>query len=721
MVEAPLPPPPPFLPPEDLLRKNLLQRHVNIEITIFITFILFAAILVLGRLRPRGNSSMRLVCTKLFIATAYLISFIPGLMNSTGESNDLYVFWVAFLAYLAAVSNEVSCYSLADNEDRKKRLIIDYLVVWSLIISSLYKSLAAPQVIVPMVVIFWVVVLKLRERSLALSYATKSSKGTSRATKIISDFTKYQKEAGVINKFSFENFLVGVREAQIVAGKRSKYWSRSTDVDLSDSNLITLNKVLGSNETFLVGNNVGKDLQNTCISFAMFSILLSKIAGYKNVDTKFFGGGPGGISISDHSFALVEKELDFLYDYFFTNYYVIYVRGIWKKLRHLCITCLFFWLAIPLLVRYRPQDKNLLYVVLRGEVLDTGFTRFVILSIFIIEFWQSGVFLTSKWAKVMYTCSLLDNKTTFGATHLVQWVIKIGFLIPRPRLSFFCFSTFTKRKISQYSILKCYAKIPTSIWVGCWIGSYFDLPRLGQAGNWYIDLTPDMKNWIVKAIASFIDKHEGKLTYGVSSLEDNKVEEEVICSYVKNVTKQSRVILIWHIATSLIENDTKKTSPTSNYDNEFHVATIISNYCAYLVAMVPEMLDDHIYTTQCEFDDAVKEIEMDTLGDEEEGCNGVLNIRNSILEEALQLKEKLQQQPNLWRTLAEFWTETLLYLALANHDDAINAHANSLCVGGEFITHLWALLTHAGCSRKPILSQVNQPNFLRSPLDDQSP
>ena len=42
---------------------------------------------------------------------------------------------------------------------------------------------------------------------------------------------------------------------------------------------------------------------------------------------------------------------------------------------------------------------------------------------------------------------------------------------------------------------------------------------------------------------------------------------------------------------------------------------------------------------------------------------------------------------------ADFWADMMLFVTPSN--DA-NAHAEHLAVGGEFVTHLWALLTHAG-------------------------
>ena len=45
-----------------------------------------------------------------------------------------------------------------------------------------------------------------------------------------------------------------------------------------------------------------------------------------------------------------------------------------------------------------------------------------------------------------------------------------------------------------------------------------------------------------------------------------------------------------------------------------------------------------------------------------------------------------------WKFLAELWAETMLYVAPSDDE---TAHAELLAMGGEFVTHLWALLSHA--------------------------
>ncbi|KAE8818068.1 hypothetical protein D1007_04169 [Hordeum vulgare] len=54
---------------------------------------------------------------------------------------------------------------------------------------------------------------------------------------------------------------------------------------------------------------------------------------------------------------------------------------------------------------------------------------------------------------------------------------------------------------------------------------------------------------------------------------------------------------------------------------------------------------------------------------------------------------EIEDATRRWKVLADFWCEMMLYVAPS---DNVNEHFEQLVQGGEFITHLWALLSHAG-------------------------
>ncbi|GKV49197.1 hypothetical protein SLEP1_g55960 [Rubroshorea leprosula] len=110
-----------------------------------------------------------------------------------------------------------------------------------------------------------------------------------------------------------------------------------------------------------------------------------------------------------------------------------------------------------------------------------------------------------------------------------------------------------------------------------------------------------------------------------------------------------------HLATSLCEIATKEKS-TLKTKEDFTVATKLSDYCAYLVAFAPRLI----------FYEAI--------------------VAESIFDEVL----------------ADFWAELMLFLAPTGDP---RAHAEYLAKGGQFVTHLWALLSHASILPQSSTSQ----------------
>jgi hypothetical protein len=64
---------------------------------------------------------------------------------------------------------------------------------------------------------------------------------------------------------------------------------------------------------------------------------------------------------------------------------------------------------------------------------------------------------------------------------------------------------------------------------------------------------------------------------------------------------------------------------------------------------------------------------------------------------ARRLIDEIPETKFRWKVLSDFWAEMMLYVSPS--DDA-RAHLEALAKGGEFITHIWVLLTHAGVLKR---------------------
>jgi hypothetical protein len=181
---------------------------------------------------------------------------------------------------------------------------------------------------------------------------------------------------------------------------------------------------------------------------------------------------------------------------------------------------------------------------------------------------------------------------------------------------------------------------------------------------------------------------------------------------------------VWWVATGLFEirRSSRKFSPLCSderkaTDDDIDVAVCLSRYCAYAVAKAPVLLPDNAAWTECRYKEVTKDIEAALLletADLEAGVYGYLldHFRSERSHEVLkkgsrlgrQLVEEAEMQgpeggeEKVWKLLAEFWSEMLLYLAPS---DNVKGHIQVLQRGGELITLLWVLLLHAGIISRP--------------------
>jgi len=135
------------------------------------------------------------------------------------------------------------------------------------------------------------------------------------------------------------------------------------------------------------------------------------------------------------------------------------------------------------------------------------------------------------------------------------------------------------------------------------------------------------------------------------------------------------------------------------------VAVHLSRYCTYLIVSVPELLPYH-KADIAELAQRVMEERRELFGsyrlpkiynimkklegtDEEDDAN-------KIFQRGMKLGKQLKSMPDgdRWELLEDFWAETIIHAA-ASHTTT-KQHMQHLENGGEFLTHIWALLSHAG-------------------------
>jgi hypothetical protein len=234
-----------------------------------------------------------------------------------------------------------------------------------------------------------------------------------------------------------------------------------------------------------------------------------------------------------------------------------------------------------------------------------------------------------------------------------------------------------------------------------------------------------------RAVLLTLKQSSCRLSNGVAALRRHGLLPRL--AWACRLPKVTDQILAWHVATTCCDwasssvrrpgrGASTSSRPDSNGEHHRLVAMKLSNYCAYLVAFVPEMLPDPSYTAEQIFDTAVQQARdhldgcrtqsgilarLEQIGDTEwphlQGDGGAYERAGSatVVERAAVLWAQLRAvgaDGRRWQVLAEFWLELVLFLAPS---DNVDIHGEMLGAGGEFMTQLWALLSHAGVLERP--------------------
>ncbi|CAO2145610.1 unnamed protein product [Urochloa humidicola] len=128
-----------------------------------------------------------------------------------------------------------------------------------------------------------------------------------------------------------------------------------------------------------------------------------------------------------------------------------------------------------------------------------------------------------------------------------------------------------------------------------------------------------------------------------------------------------------------------------NQNKHRRVANALSKYCAYLTVSVPELLPGLALDMRTSYDTFV-EVAREAQ-DKDELLNIIVNGYGGAFDPSFGEAPlvAMTRSRDRWKTLAEVWVRMLVYAAPYGNKEV---HMRQLSQGGEFITHLWALLYH---------------------------
>ncbi|KAG2641125.1 hypothetical protein PVAP13_2KG150316, partial [Panicum virgatum] len=436
-----------------------------------------------------------------------------------------------------------------------------------------------------------------------------------------------------------------------------------------------------------VGANSSR-IRGACLAYSLSHLLKRRFFGLDCVEA--------GLAEDVPAFRVVEAELGFLHDFPDTKWASIFRehRITFMLLKHIPIT----------------DDEST-----AGTVVDAVATVLVLGAFVAVEAWQTVMYLGSDWAMVSLACCRL----TAGANRFLPFALRkpLGFLsCRRPMFSYW------HNSIGQHSVIE------GSQFLKCSKASFFSSETtefdpmlvfsataeyLRRAWGNTLTLTatsrglpfvklPDTLKPLIVALLKLKSSSDGHtlISNGEASLVRNGVSRQL--SWTLQNETQAETMLIWHIATEYLVIALPDEAAAGSC-RHCEVATKLSRYCAYLMSEASELLPGNSMDTKFIFDHAMIEA-REALGSKSKsklrlrerdrlrkvlaaGSTGDDADAGTIFSRGIKLGAKLEsiREGSLrWKLMAEFWVETVLYVAPS---DKAMAHMERLARGGEFLTH----------------------------------
>ena len=424
-------------------------------------------------------------------------------------------------------------------------------------------------------------------------------------------------------------------------------------------------------------------VKDVALSFTLFKLLKRRLCGYrigeaglaKTLDFVLNGLISEEVNYV-RAFGVIEMELAFLYDFLYTRYDM-------ESLRCKGWAFLFVGLTVTIWSISGAFSRHYHHSNLEQRVHETDVTHWVTIVLLIVVLALSLaplniVLLPSNYSMVGMW-DIVDDLC--HPTEHFTWVQNDGSRIAGDAKKSW------QRALGQYSLLHNFHYHPWNVLPFLSLG-LVEATREGQKAGQKIRL----RKSVISRVLSGFKESNGQLQDGQSAIARNQLGSQFswACALPTHIHK----ILVWHIGTTIAMDSPQ--DPLTGSD-DYHVSKTLSNYCAYLVAFVPDMLPGHGYDTQRIFDAVVMEARGSLTGCDtvSSRCEKLMmmvlpsNRRCNILELGGRLGRELRgvvPEARRWKVLADFWADFILFLAPSSNADI---HAEKLAAGGEFMTHLW--------------------------------
>lgn len=631
-----------------------------------------------------------------------LLSYTLGLMQQQLIKNELFLVWAMFLAMLSfGGTNAISVQKFGENSTMKLMCDISlFMFYMGMVLGSVDDTAIdlLPRIGLVMVMIF---ISALGRRVTgqwhAASLASKPS--SENGIKWLADYMKREHQPST----SYDpRTMQGYRYPVLIH-------------NATGDSPITLEQIWSNNIGVLSSSNSPhiRRLKDLCLSFALFHLVVRRYFGYSCPESKLdksrdlvLDGLLQTQQDYERAFQVIEAELAFLYDFFFTKYAsIMYGSKKFYCATSFAITVVCVGAGIWAISVSNKQVSILDDLLVETSTRDIVVTKAALGALSLFELLQICSYFASDWAKVSLVCKYATNPSWQKNARIEKVLLLLG----RPH----SWLHYWRNTIGQYSVLDSFS---SSSW-----------DRLKQriqsrkTGN-PVELPMEVKKAVARVIKNSINGH---LSNGASELMRHGMHDKLCwaCQTDDGFTL-THSILVWHVATSYCEISETIAGPNENNVRPNRgVATSLSKYVAYLVACAPTLLPGRPIESECTLDELEKEAREALQGlvsprERYEKLRGLHNVVDEVPSNVVyatarettsaqllskgvwlgKLLESMENHVTRWDLLADFWAEMIVYIAPS---DNVAGHIELLAQGGEFVTHVWALLMHAGILERP--------------------
>ncbi|EEE67109.1 hypothetical protein OsJ_24120 [Oryza sativa Japonica Group] len=569
--------------------------HIQILATVGGALLGFQALL--GYRRRRSSNKLFLVLLwAAYTVSSNVVSYTVGLVQSVAEPDRYSVqqWWAVGLLLLLGSADTMSAFTRGDAEQSKgmmaQHAVQTVLVLWWTITLS----------------VCWLYsIVKMGQRIKAMRMAS-SSHGLVRAAKVVADYMHdtvdaWDRDCGhggdggtaardldSVDMGPYKYLVHGEEGRSTPPSEQTDYRTRVPE----DGTVVTIDKIWRCDGELLVSSGDGvvgdkrraraRALKDTCLSFALFKLLKRRFCGL------------------ERAFRVVELELSFAHDFFYTKYPALFPTS--AVLHVARFVSLLAFLKLFYDFTYTASYTAKIFKDISAVGIFSSFNDFLFISMILgVEVMQQLSTGYSDWAVVHFVCDYVrrvdkNNKKRHGGGFGFRQAVIKRLATRRARTS-----RHWQNKLGQYSLLY-HSSAGNCL---SWLTGRLLEPKV-------VRLPREVK---VAVLRSFKESG-GRLAVGRSL--DSRLRWACDRFLPPSTQLQSdthwktrahtHTVLVWHIATTMCDHlDAAAAADDDENGADRLVATRLSGYCAYLLAFVPEMLPDHSYMATLVLDAAVQE------------------------------------------------------------------------------------------------------------------